>query len=84
MKNAKAHILIVEDDQAILNGLSDVLVFNGYTVQQADDGGRGLDAILNNQFDLVLLVVRVGPVCRHGNRDGNVVGTSGQLSQFFF
>ena len=57
MKKTKAHILIVEDDQAILNGLSDVLVFNGYTVHKADDGGRGFDAILNNQFDLVLLDV---------------------------
>lgn len=55
MKKAKAHILIVEDDPAILNGLSDVLVFNGYTVQGIEDGGEGLAAILEGQFDLVLL-----------------------------
>ena len=29
MKQPKARILIVEDDPAILNGLLDVLVFNG-------------------------------------------------------
>jgi two-component system response regulator RegX3 len=57
MKHPKARILIVEDDQAILNGLSDVLVFNGYAVEGADDGGEGLEAILNGQFDLVLLDV---------------------------
>ncbi|WP_136810372.1 response regulator transcription factor [Desulfosediminicola flagellatus] len=57
MKHAKAHILIVEDDQAILRGLSDVLVFNGYSVEAAEDGGKGLEMILNNQFDLVLLDV---------------------------
>lgn len=57
MKHAKAHILIVEDDQAILRGLSDVLVFNGYAVETAEDGGKGLEMILNNQFDLVLLDV---------------------------
>lgn len=57
MKHAKARILIVEDDKAILNGLSDVLVFNGYSVQGSEDGGEGLETILNDQFDLVLLDV---------------------------
>lgn len=57
MKHAKARILIVEDDQAILNGLSDVLVFNGYAVEGAEDGAEGLESILSGQFDLVLLDV---------------------------
>jgi DNA-binding response OmpR family regulator len=57
MKHAKARILIVEDDQAILRGLSDVLVFNGYAVHAVADGGDGLEAILDGQFDLVLLDV---------------------------
>jgi two-component system response regulator RegX3 len=57
MKQSKARILIVEDDQAIRNGLSDVLVYNGYTVCGAEDGGEGLETILNEQFDLVLLDV---------------------------
>ena len=51
MKHPKARILVVEDDQAILNGLSDVLVFNGYAVQGSEDGGEGLEMILNEQFD---------------------------------
>jgi len=53
----KASIFIVEDDSAIRNGLSDVLVFNGFSVQSEEDGARGLAAILDNQFDLVLLDV---------------------------
>ncbi len=57
MKHGKAHILIVEDDQAILRGLRDVLVFNGYSVESADDGGEGLAMILAHHFDLVLLDV---------------------------
>ncbi len=57
MKKPKAHILIVEDDQAILNGLCDVLVFNGYAVQGVEDGGEGLRAIIEGQYDLVLLDV---------------------------
>ncbi len=57
MPKPKAHILIVEDDPAILGGLSDVLVFNGYSVKGAADGGEGLQMILDEQFDLVLLDV---------------------------
>jgi two-component system response regulator RegX3 len=57
MNTSKAHILIVEDDRAILNGLSDVLVFNGYSVEKAEDGGDGLNMILERPFDLVLLDV---------------------------
>lgn len=57
MKNAKPHILIVEDDPAILDGLCDVLVFNGYSAEGVADGGEGLIKILDNTFDLVLLDV---------------------------
>lgn len=57
MKRPKAEILIVEDDPAILKGLSDVLVFNGYRVQSREDGREGLEEILANHYDLVLLDV---------------------------
>lgn len=57
MKHPKASILIVEDDPAILNGLSDVLVFNGYAPVGCPDGGQGLEKALENRFDLVLLDV---------------------------
>jgi len=57
MRRPKAQILIVEDDQAILNGLSDVLVFNGYGVRGSSDGGEGLKTLINEHFDLVLLDV---------------------------
>jgi len=57
MKTPKARILVVEDDPAILNGLMDVLVFNGYQPIGSADGGEGLAMALNNRFDLVLLDV---------------------------
>jgi DNA-binding response OmpR family regulator len=57
MKQPKASILIVEDDPAILNGLLDVLVFNGFSACGISDGLAGLSAILNENFDLVLLDV---------------------------
>jgi two-component system response regulator RegX3 len=57
MKHPKARILVVEDDPAILNGLLDVLVFNGYAADGAADGGQGLQAALDKAYDLILLDV---------------------------
>ena len=53
----KASILIVEDDPAILNGLLDVLVFNGFGAKGAMDGGKGLALALEEPFDLIILDV---------------------------
>lgn len=57
MKNAKARILVVEDDPPILNGLLDVLVFNGFEATGVEDGGEGLERALEEKFDLVILDV---------------------------
>lgn len=57
MKQPKARILVVEDDPAILNGLLDVLVFNGYATDGIIDGGEGLAAALDKAYDLILLDV---------------------------
>ena len=57
MKKPKASILVVEDDKAILNGLLDVLVFNGYEVAGVEDGGEGLQKALEGRYDLVVLDV---------------------------
>jgi two-component system response regulator RegX3 len=57
MLPGKARILVVEDDPAILNGLLDVLVFNGYAVEGATDGAEGLQKALADAFDLILLDV---------------------------
>lgn len=57
MKQSKANILVVEDDPSILNGLLDVLVFNGYAAEGRVDGQDGLEAALENTYDLILLDV---------------------------
>ena len=57
MKNPKARILVVEDDAALLRGLLDVLVYNGYEVKGIEDGGQALDTGLKEVFDLILLDV---------------------------
>ena len=55
MKQPKARILVVEDDPALLGGLLDVLVFNGYEAKGAADGRQGRQSGLEEQFDLILL-----------------------------
>ncbi|MEJ2366673.1 MAG: response regulator transcription factor [Deltaproteobacteria bacterium] len=57
MKRPKASVLVVEDDRAILQGLLDVLVFNGYQAAGVEDGGQGLERALAERYDLVILDV---------------------------
>ena len=49
------NILIIEDDPALLRGLKDNFETAGYVVRTAADGQRGLDVLLNEPPDLVLL-----------------------------
>lgn len=53
----KASILVVEDDPAILRGLSDVFIFNGYAVQGVDNGTEGCREALDGMYDLLILDV---------------------------
>jgi two-component system response regulator RegX3 len=57
MKKPRASILVVEDDPAILKGLLDVFVFNGYQAKGIEDGGEGLRAGLEENYDLIILDV---------------------------
>src|SRR5581483_254099 len=53
----KQRILIVEDDLSILTGLSMNLKFEGYEVEQAQDGKTGLQKAIDAAPDLVVLDV---------------------------
>ncbi|MGI9336877.1 MAG: response regulator transcription factor [Gammaproteobacteria bacterium] len=53
----KIRILVVEDEEAIRNGLMDVFVYHGYDVDYAADGTQGLEKAASGQFDLILLDV---------------------------
>lgn len=55
-------ILIVEDEAPMLQGLKDNLEFEGYETDTAAEGESGLDKILNNTYDLVLLDVMLPKV----------------------
>jgi len=53
--NRQIRILVVEDEEAIREGLIDVLVFHGYEVDSAATGPDGLEKAQTGKFDLVLL-----------------------------
>ena len=50
-------ILVVEDDRNIARGLAQNLKFEGFGVQVAEDGERGLQLAVDRQPDLLLLDV---------------------------
>jgi len=57
MGQPKPRILVVEDEAAIRDGLTDVLVYHGYDVDAVGDGRDGLKKALSGQYDLLLLDV---------------------------
>lgn len=69
-------ILIIEDEPAMQIGLKDNLEFEGYEVVVNGDGQQGHDAILENNYDLVLLDVMLPnlsgfDVCKSVRSKGN-------------
>jgi DNA-binding response OmpR family regulator len=61
MKSA-ARVLVIEDEPAIVRGLSDSLRANGFDVSVATDGAAGLDAAMRGDADLILLDVMLPKV----------------------
>lgn len=57
--SADAQILVVDDDEAILEVVADVLRFEGYPVATAIDGAEALDAVERQRPALVLLDMRM-------------------------
>ena len=55
MSRDKSRILVVEDEEAILLGLEENLLFAGYDVLKASDGPRALELALGERPDLILL-----------------------------
>lgn len=54
-KESKTKILVVEDEEPIRKGLSDVFVYNGYEVDTAAEGREGLRMALTGSYHLVIL-----------------------------
>ena len=48
-------ILIVEDEQGLVMGLTDRLQSEGYTVETAEEGNKGFELARDNNYDLIIL-----------------------------
>jgi two-component system response regulator RegX3 len=55
-------LLIVEDEEAILQGLTDLFVFHGYAVESSRDGRQALEMARHGDYDLVILDVMLPSV----------------------
>ena len=55
----RAHILIADDDEAILQVLDTVLSGDGYQVTKVGDGAAAIEAARHDAFDLILLDVQM-------------------------
>lgn len=58
----KIKLLIIEDEEAILQGLTDLFVFHGYAVDTSKDGQDALEMARQGNYDLVILDVMLPSV----------------------
>ena len=54
-----AHILIIDDERSIRNTLKEILEYEKYKVDEAEDGAKGLKMIQENHYDAVLLDIKM-------------------------
>lgn len=54
-----AKILVIDDERAIRNTLKEILEFEGYTVDVAENGRVGLDLALATKYDLIYTDIKM-------------------------
>ena len=54
-----AKILVIDDERAIRNTLKEILEFEGYTVEVAENGRIGLDMALATKYDLIYTDIKM-------------------------
>lgn len=54
-----AKILVIDDERAIRNTLKEILEFEGYTVETAENGRVGLDMALTTKYDLIYTDIKM-------------------------
>ena len=79
-RSSRCTVLVVEDDSAIRELLHLHLDLAGFTIDEADDGRRGLDRARSTRFDVILLDVMLPgldgvSVCRAVRSAGENVNT---------
>ncbi len=54
-----AKILIIDDERSIRNALKDVLEFEGYVIELAEDGLKGLEMIKSTKYDMIFCDIKM-------------------------
>ena len=54
-----AKILVIDDERAIRNTLKEILEFEGYTVESAENGRMGLEMALATKYDLIYTDIKM-------------------------
>ena len=54
-----AKILIIDDEKAIRRTIKEILEFEKYTVDEAEDGQQGLDMALKGHYDVILSDIKM-------------------------
>jgi two-component system nitrogen regulation response regulator NtrX len=52
-------ILIIDDEKAIRRSIREILEFEKYEIEEAEDGVQGLDMALKNNYDIVLSDIKM-------------------------
>lgn len=53
------NVLIIDDERAIRKALSEILTFEGFTVDEAADGEEGIKKIKENNYDCILCDIKM-------------------------
>ncbi len=54
-----SRILVIDDERSIRNTLKDILEYEKYDVELAEDGSTGLDKVREGEFDIVLCDIKM-------------------------
>ena len=59
-----AKILVIDDERAIRNTLKEILEFEGYSVDVAENGRAGLERALAGAYDLIFTDIKTMDLIR--------------------
>ena len=52
-------ILIIDDERPIRSAMRDILEYEKYKVDEAEDGATGIEKVATNKYDLVLCDIKM-------------------------
>lgn len=59
MAKKQGKILVIDDERSIRNTMKEVLEYENFEVELAEDGQKGLEMVENNNFDLIMCDIKM-------------------------